>query len=497
MDLLVKINNVDKTSLIEWESFDIEDNVNEQPNLCNFTIRVFDTQSYKPEISDTVEVYDDTDKIFAGKIIRVVNTAVGGVIYYELETKDYTLDLDRILVNESFKSQTVAYIIDFIRDNYLDGITTNNVSCDILVDTIHFPNLSASKSIDELAQLVGFSWYIDYDKDIHFFALNDEPAPFNLADGSENYIVDSLSIENDLSQLRNVVKVEGGKVISDLERTKEHEGDGVTDSFATDNEFAERPVIEVNSVVKSVGIEFLQEDTGFDCMWNAQQKYVRFITPPTAGHAITITAKFKIPILVQVEEAVSISEYGRFEFNKVDKTIQSTDEAKQYAEAQLSAYAGTIREGGFNTYDTGLVSGQTISINLTDREIDASFIIQRVSLTMRSATEGEWSVSLATLKTLGIIRFLQDLLIKDKKNLDVNEDVVIKKYYLDSQDVAVQEFIEVKLKMEDWQDVDVTEDIAKDPFGANTSPDFVLTPYTPTGQTDPKREFVLDRSYLS
>lgn len=96
MNLQVKINDVDKTSFIAWDTFKISDVINEQPSLCNFTIRVFEGQSYKPEISDEVIVYDGAVKIFAGKIIRSISSSDSDVIYYEIETKDYTLDLDRI-----------------------------------------------------------------------------------------------------------------------------------------------------------------------------------------------------------------------------------------------------------------------------------------------------------------------------------------------------------------------------------------------------------------
>ena len=97
MNIAVKINNTDRTNLIDWESFAIEDNINEQPNLCNFIIKVYEGQNYKPEISDTVEAYDGLIKIFAGKIIRVGNYGEGDVTFFEIEAKDYTLDLDRIL----------------------------------------------------------------------------------------------------------------------------------------------------------------------------------------------------------------------------------------------------------------------------------------------------------------------------------------------------------------------------------------------------------------
>ena len=171
MNIIIKINGEEKTNLVDWENFGIEDNINEQPNLCNFTIKVFEGQSYKPEISDIVEVFDGATKIFAGKIIRVGNYAEGDVVYYEIETKDYTLDLDRILVIDRFEDKTVNEIISYIIDSYLagSGITYNHVNCDLEVTVVAFNNLSVSKCLSELCELFNYSWYIDYDNDIHFF----------------------------------------------------------------------------------------------------------------------------------------------------------------------------------------------------------------------------------------------------------------------------------------------------------------------------------------
>jgi hypothetical protein len=499
MNIIVKINNEEKTNLVDWESFGIEDNINEQPNLCNFTIKVFEGQDYKPEISDIIEVFDDTEKIFAGKIIRVGNFSEGDVVYYEIETKDYTLDLDRILVIDRFEDKTVNEIITYIVDNYLAGmgITYNHVNCDLEVTVVAFNNLSVSKCLTELCELFNYSWYIDYDKDIHFFAKNDEPAPFNIADGSDNYIRDSLSIENDLSQLRNVVIIEGGEITSDNERTKPHVGDGNQKSFATDYKFSKKPTVKVNSIEVTVGTEFLDSDEDFDCLWSYNEKYVRFVNPPASGATIEISGYYLIPIMAQVEDNASISSYGRFEFKKIDKSIKTTEEAKQYGEAQLSAYANTIREGEFRTYVSGLSSGQTISINLTARTISESFLIMRVSLKMFTATEGEWTVELATLKTLGMISFLQSLLVGENKKVTLNENAVLKKYYLDYQTVQVNEEVNLATEQEDHQTIEVTESIEKDPFGAGVRPIFVLAPYVPTGHSDPKREFCLDTGELS
>jgi hypothetical protein len=144
-----------------------------------------------------------------------------------------------------------------------------------------------------------------------------------------------------------------------------------------------------------------------------------------------------------------------------------------------------------------LSSGQAISVKLTNRGIDESFLIMRVSLKMFTADRGEWTVELATLRTLGMISFLQSLLVGENKKVTLNEDAVLKKYYLDYQTVEVREEIGLKERMHDYQDILVGEEIVKDPFGENVPPTFVLAPYTPIDNLDPEREFCLDTCELS
>ncbi len=499
MNISVTIGGVDKSAVIDWPSFSIEDNVDEQPDICSFLIQKHTGQTYAPEVNDEVVAYDGATKIFGGRILSIKNTIVGDISNYQITCKDYTAELDRILVTDSFESTTVGGIIEYIVDNYLagEGITYNNVDCTVAVTKIVFNKMPISKCISELAKLVNYNWYIDYDKDIHFFVKNTEVAPFGIGDTSEDVIADSIELENDLSQMRNVVIIRGGDKVAGNTRSKTHTGDGTQLTFNTDYKFANLPTVTVGGVSKTVGTENL-DTTGFDCYWDYNQKYVRFDSAPAGASAIVITGYPLIPIIAQVEDLASISTYGRFEFAKTDKTIKSSDEAKLYGEAQLNAYANSIREGSFRTYTSGLKSGQTISINLVDLGVADSFVIQRVTLSMVSRIKGEWSVELATLKTLGIIKFLQDKLLNDNKTVDYNENDVLEKYYMDNGRVEVSEMVgPVENISQDYQDIDVAEDLAKDPFGPGVAPDFVLCPYVPTSNSDPKREFFLDRGVLA
>ena len=144
-------------------------------------------------------------------------------------------------------------------------------------------------------------------------------------------------------------------------RTENFVGDGIKKTFALGHKFKEKPTVIVNSVTQTVGIDFLDEDTDYDCLWNFNEKYLRFVVAPADTLAGTAAGIPLIPIVIQVESDESIDTYGEYEFSKVDKTIETKEEAKQYAVSQIEAYALTIQEGGFQTYDSGLRSGKLIN----------------------------------------------------------------------------------------------------------------------------------------
>jgi hypothetical protein len=495
MNLTVNVNSTDRTDYIAWPSFRKEDIINSQVDTLAFETKKYGSKDWKPEVGDEIEVLDGSDYVFAGVIVQVAESIEGRLLKYRVMAKDWTHYLDRTHVIDRFENQTVDQIISYINTNYLSGFTIVNVNCSIEIESIAFNRMPVSKCLQMLAEQVNYNWYVDYEKDIHFFSKNTEAAPFGLTDTNGKYIFKSLKITDDLSQIRNRVFVEGGEVVGNS-RTEYFTGDGTKDNFALANKFKNAPTVTVGGVAQDVGIDYLNQDADYDVLWNYQEKYIRFVNPPADTAAIEVAGIPLYSIVVQVQDDASILEYGAYEFAKVDKTIESDEQAKQFAISQLEAYSNKIQEGGFQTYESGLRSGQIINIDSDIRGISENFLIQRVSLAMRGPSDGIWTVELATMRTIGIIEFLQKLLLDQAKQIKLNEDIVLKKYYIDHKTINVTEEISLTEKMQDYKTVEVTEDIEKDPFGAGVKPDFVLCPYIPTGQTDPKREFLLNKSYL-
>lgn len=427
--ITITIGGVDRTSLIE-PGFSISDTINSQVDTMDFSILKGPGDSYVPALNAEIIVTRDSVRIFAGVITTISDELVGAnTIRYSVSAIDYTHFLNRKLVVERYEDQTIDTIIAHLVTNYASDFTVTNVSASIVVNSIAFNRITISECLRKLADLVNYNWYVDYYKDIHFYAANAEPAPFVAEEG--NFIRGSLKIQQDITQLRNKVTVTGGEVPTTT-RTVLHAGDGETTTFATQYKFATVPTVLVAGVAKTVGVDFLDDDVSFQCMWNFNQKYIRFtagnIPPvPSSGTTnISLTGDPLLPISVEIPDATSIETFGVYEFSITDKNIKTEDQAIERALSELKAYAASLSEGSFDTYLPGLRSGQIIRITDPLRGLDEDFIIQEVQysfLTVDGAYDAVWSVEVATLKTVGIISILQKLLLEE--DLTVDEQITL------------------------------------------------------------------------
>jgi len=119
-------------------------------------------------------------------------------------------------------------------------------------------------------------------------------------------------------------------------------------------------------------------------------------------------------------------------------TIASRDEAIQYALAELQAYAEKLRAGSFETYTSGLRSGQTITINLPSRGIADTFVIQAVTFSQISPTNYSYRVEIATTKTTGLVDILQRLL-KDEQTVVGDDETLLNYFQLTDEFSATDE----------------------------------------------------------
>jgi len=411
MDININVNSIDRTDKVLFPTLSITDTINHNKDTATFSVR---SNGWTPEVDDEIIITDNGTRMFAGAITAVSKqTDVIDSVIFDVECTDYSFYLDRKLVLDRFRNQTVNFIVDFLLDKYDDeGFTMNNVQGEQRIGSITFNRITLSECLQKLADVTGFSWYVDYHKDIHFFPRNAEPAPFELTDAGGTYVWNSLQVTNNINQIRNIVIVEGGEERGN-ERTEEFTASGDEEErtfYRLANKFAETPVVTVNGTPVDVGTEFLSDDGTVDCQWSFQEKYIRFTDGniPAVNDVIDVTGIPLFPVVVRVNDPMSIAQFGDWEFVVRDNTIQSREQALQRAFADLQAYRNGVVEGRVRTYTPGLRSGQILTANSPSRNIDEEFLIQRVFFTSRTPFDGEWQVELATLRTITLIDFLQN-----------------------------------------------------------------------------------------
>lgn len=424
MSVTLTIGGTDRSGVIEFNSLRRSNKINDKTDRLTFDILRGGSKTYTPVVGDEVILTVDSVREFGGVIVRIdEQLETPKLIRYSVECKDFSHVFDRELVTQNYTSTTVEAIIQDIVDTHTTGFTYTNVDAPIAVTSISFNRLTPSKCLQKLANKTNYHWYVDYNKDVHFKAKSGESAPFNLTDDETSsdygkYIYMSLKQEKDFSQIRNTILVEGGEK-EGAERTITRDGADTSDEGVLNLEykFSEKPAVEVDSVTQTVGIDFLDDDASFDVMWNFNEKYLRWTigNEPTSGDVIEITGTPLFPILVNVPDNDSIGEFGVYEHAIRDTTIRSDDEAIERAIAEINAYGNSIVEGSFKTYEPGLRAGQVITITDSFRNIDENVLIQSVSL--RSITPSgdrlEHNVKYATLKTIGILDFLQEQILDE------------------------------------------------------------------------------------
>jgi len=426
MSVTIKLNTVDKSSEIEWNTVQLNRALTNQVDTLKFRIKRANSSGYKPALSDTVEVLEGATSIFGGQIVNMAEVIDGMVEYVDCEAKDYAFDMDKQLVVQVYENMTVNDIIADIKANYLDAAyDITNVNCTFTIKFISFNYEYPSKCLQQLAQITNYDWYVDSTKKIYFFLKGSTASPFNLTDTGGKYIYNSLRITKDIKNLRNSIIVRGGKYQGNV-ISEDFEADGDQITFVQAYQYA-NIVVEVNGVGKTVGIDFIDDPTSVDVLYNFNEKAIKFpdASKPTAGQIVTVTGNPYIPVITKLTNAASIAEFGEFQYKIVDASISSKEAARDRARAEITSWAQEINEGSFNTHETGLDTGQKINITSTIRGISQDYIISRITSKLDTYDRFIHQVTLVTSQTYGMVEFLQKLLMDKDKQIVIAPDEVL------------------------------------------------------------------------
>lgn len=444
MALTLKINTTDRSSSIEWQSLTYTEVLTKEVDTLGFSVKA-GSGKYIPVLGDMVEIYQDATKLFGGVVIERKDSILGGILIgYEVSCKDWSYYLDGKLVVKSYQNQTAHAILLDILSTYTTGFTTVNVkTTSPVVASIRFNYEQVTSAITKIAQLIGWDWYIAPDKDIHFFDRETNAAPFQLDDTGGNLEWSSLEINQSVVDLRNSIYVRGGSyksAISSGAARDVYKAEGTQTVFSLGYQY-DNVVVEKNAVVQTVGIDNITDPGTVQALYNFTEKFVRFTSTPANGDTIKVYGDAYLPVIAQARDQISISTYGEFQEVIIDKSITSTSEAQRRAAAELTLYAQNTYEASFKTIQTGLKTGQLITLNSVIRGINRQFKINRITGRARASGQMEFSVQMISSGEITFVDIMLALLGKDKDNIEIANNEVLQRLEIFPESVAVTDTV--------------------------------------------------------
>lgn len=486
----VLVNGADISAQIYWPSLRVDQVLTSEVDSAIFNYKKYGSKSYVPVISDEVIIYDGATKIFGGYIVQIneenLNSAVG--LVYSITCSDYSSALDGILAAKSYANQTVAQIIANLISTYAPGFTTTNVVCTFSITKIVFNEIYLGDCIKKLADIVKYDWYVDTNKDLHFFPSLTNPAPFNLTDDGGNYLNNSLKRITDGTQLVNQVKVRGGESDGTTYTDVVTVNGSISKSFVLPYRFSNLTIqldTGAGYVTKTVGQDFKDDPALFDCLYSYNDSVIKFPADLADGNKIKFTGNPKVPIKSIIKNSGSILLYGLKEKIINDANIVDSTTARKRARAELEAFQNGSDQINFNTYTPGLRDGMIINLSSTRRGVNDNYVITKVSFKTKGPGEFTYSVEAITTNKITLIDLLQRIIAPENPAIDENE--IAETIYTDLADINITELITAVSPLLDQATITAVENIQKDPLGAGVEPTWVLGPYTPTSPTDPKR----------
>jgi len=432
MSVILKQNGTDVSSSINTQSLALKSVLTKEISTLQFT--VLDTAGKAQFVDgDQVDLYENGVHIFGGTVVTIENVNTGGrLIGSQISCIDWSFRLNSKLVRKNYANMDPADIVADILSNFTDGTytTANVIRGGFNVSTIKFNYEQVTVSIEKLAKQIGWEWYVDPDKGLHFFPPNVAPnAPFGIDDTSGKLNWPTLDITQDLTNMKNSIFVVGGtytKTFNVSNTPDQYKTDGVRTVFALAYPYdLSTLVITLNGVSQTIGTDNVTPDSSVQVQYNDSGRFIRFTSVPTTGETVIIYGNAKVPILAHVQNSAAISAYGEIQDVIIDKNIASVTEAQERAQAQLDLYGGPVYTVKFDTLQPGLTIGQTINVNSAIWGVNINVIVKEIDSKTYSPTSLIHTVTCVGTEVVSFIDIMKVLLLQANSSTQVDDSTIL------------------------------------------------------------------------
>ena len=334
-------------------------------------------------IGDEVIVYADK---YETPITRIITGIIEDIKFKGKEIKetimlrgrDYTARLQDVTVEpEVYNNQEVSVIVKDIITKYVDNITVTNVNTTTTtLSHISFNQMPVFDALKQLAELSGFIFWIDVDKDLNFKAKGITSSGKTL---DNTNVIRSEFRETD-KELYNKIWVYGDRILTSWQNI--FTADGTGSVYTIDYKPHNTEVNVAGSVMLRGGIFEMIFDapaSGTEYLIDYNSRNIVLCSGTQCGDniadngvAVVVDYDRGTPIIKYGENRTSIDLYGPKTKVINDKNITDPQMAKDIVVSTLDQYSLPSMQGLITLQGTVyLVAGNTVVVNLSNQDISS------------------------------------------------------------------------------------------------------------------------------
>jgi hypothetical protein len=442
---ILKNTSTDITSCVNHKDTQGTIQLTKQVGTFYFTIDVTPQNVAKiPVLNDQIDVWvNGTYHYFGGTVTSIETIVQGGVtMQLQITATDWSFKLNKLLVKKNYANEDPADIVLDILESYTDGSygTSFIQRGNFLLPTIKFNYQSVTKAIQALATLIGWDWNVDADKNVHFFLVENRPAPFNLDDTTGNLEWRTIDLTQDLTNMKNSVTVVGStypKEFTALNTPDKFKADGTQSVWSLAYPYQVDPAIglmpmavTLNGVGQTIGNALSDNPADFQVMYSDSGRWIQFTSTPSAGQTIVVYGTAVVPIVAHASDPVGIAAYGEIEDVISDSKITTVAEAYLRAQADILQYGHAVNDLKFSTLLPGLFPGQQITLNSAilngiPGQQEVTLTVKTVTLAPYGPNQFEYQVEAIGSDVVSFVDIMGLLLQQEVASTAVDDSTVV------------------------------------------------------------------------
>jgi hypothetical protein len=387
----------------------------------------------------SVEMYDDTSKLFAGIVYSVRKyEAMPNTLYYDVQAVDNSALADKRIVVGAVENEYAGEIVRTLILPILaeEGVTEGDIQDGALISKAIFNYIKCSEALDQLKDLTGFNWKIDNDRKLNFFSRETNTSPFVLSNTIPHKSFEQNSTMGDYRNRQYVRGSQGETAVQTLEKPSP-KPDGQSQNFILRFPLAKKPFIFINSTQvadSDIGVNGL--DTGKKWYFSYNSNTItqdHSETPLIATDVLEITYIGLRNLLLMLDNNSGIDDRrdketgtsGIYESMSNEQTIKSTNQAVQYGQGLIQKYGEISDTINFTTTVAGLEAGQLLTVNKPLFGVNDSFLIESVNMSAWDGGSIEYQVTVLDGASIGGWEQFFKEIIRDNRDFTISEDEVI------------------------------------------------------------------------